>query len=81
MTGGFVTEGAKRGKKGKGGTHNRLHVSFEPLNVYSRISAELDDRKGRSIVSSKSGCEVPSGRANGSQCACETLLERGSGRP
>ena len=50
-----MTEGAKHGKKGKGGTHNRLNVSFKPLNVYSQISAELDGRKGRSIVSSRSG--------------------------
>ena len=81
MTGNYVTEGAKRGKKGKGGTHNRLDVSFEALNVDSVISTELDGRKGRSIISSRSGCRVPLSRANGSQCACETLLGRGSRKP
>jgi hypothetical protein len=42
---------------GRVGTHDRIVVNYSGLDVENLIRSEIEDRKGRSIISCKSGCE------------------------
>ena len=40
---------------GRVGTHDRIVVNYRGLNVENLIRSEIEGRKGRSVVSCKSG--------------------------
>ncbi len=53
VAGNFATKGVEYGMTGKGGSHDRLQISYKSFNVHTVIHSEIDNRKGRSMILSK----------------------------